>query len=291
MALTPISNPYSYLYSAEIQQDLGHQFVMGVAYQGSTGRRYTRLVNQNFISPNSVTTGATTVNSAFNALYIAHSDSNQYYNALNIHGSKRYKKGLSLDATYTFSKSEDQVSNGDGADASGNQTFPQDNRTELGPSDFDVKHRIVASGTYDMSYYHGSSEWMKLALNGWQINGIFTAHTGFPWTPVTFQINGLKTVVNTSTTSPVRPTSYTGNYHPSCDASAFRNGTEVSGVFGLGNVANTGSAPGVGRNSFRGPCYQHIDGCIAKEFRLKWLEKGLYPPSGAGVQPFQQAEL
>ena len=265
-----LKNSYSYLYSGEIQQDLGHQFVLGIGYQGSTGRHYTRLVNQNFISPNNV--GA--VNTAFNALYIARSDSNQYYNALNVHGSKHYKGGLSLDATYTYSKSEDQVSNGDGADASGNQTFPQDNRTELGPSDFDVKHRIVASGTYDMSYYRGSSELMRLALNGWQINGIFTAHTGFPWTPVTFQINGLKTVVNTSTTSPVRPTSYTGNYSPSCDANAFRNGTEVSGTFGLGTVANTGSTPGVGRNSFRGPCYQQFDGGIAKEIKLKWLGEG-----------------
>ncbi len=267
-----LKNPYSYLYSAEIQQDLGHQFVISVGYQGSTGRHYARLVNQNFISPNTVGTGSTAKNTPFYALYIAHSDSNQYYNAMNVHATKRYRHGISFDGTYTWSKSEDQVSSGDGADGSANQTYPQQNSTELGPSDFDVKHRVTAIGTLDLSYYHGGSELGRIAFNGWQLNGIFTAHTGFPWTPVTYQINGLKTVANTSTISPVRPTSYVGSYSPSCDSSAFRNGTSVKGVFGLGTVDNTtGYPPGIGRNSFRGPCYQQIDASLGKEVRLNKL--------------------
>ncbi len=267
-----LKNPYSYLFSAEIQQDLGHQFVLSVGFQGSTGRHYARLVNQNFISPNNVGTGPSTKNTPFYALYIAHSDSNQYYNALNVHATKHYNRGLSLDATYTWSKAEDQVSSGDGANGSANQTYPQSNATELGPSDFDVKHRVTALGTWDLSYYHGASWIGRAALNGWQINGIFTAHTGFPWTPVTYQINGLRTVANTNTISPVRPTSYTGSYSPTCDASAFRNGTSVKGIFGLGVVDNTtGYPPGIGRNSFRGPCYQQIDASLGKEIRLHKL--------------------
>ncbi|HEX4154087.1 MAG TPA: carboxypeptidase regulatory-like domain-containing protein [Acidobacteriaceae bacterium] len=270
-----LKTPYSYLYALEFQQDLGRQLVLSVGYQGSTGRHYTRLVNENFIYSN--------VNSPFYALYMAHSDSNMYYNALNVHGTKHYKNGISLDAVYTWSKDMDQITNGDGADASGNQTYPQDNSTELGPSDFDVKHRVVASGTYDFHPYHGDSLAERALINGWEINGIFTAHTGFPWTPVTYAINGLPSAANTGTISPVRPTSYTGSYSPTCSASAFRDGTTVSGVFGLGyrNAAGQktdangnvvgGYRPGIGRNSFRGPCYEQIDAGIAKDFKLKWL--------------------
>ncbi len=275
-----LKNSYSYMYTLEVQQDLSHEVVLGVGYQGSTGRHYSRLVNQNFIYNNT--------NSPFYALYVAESDSNLYYNALNVHGTKRYKNGISLDATYTWSKQEDQVSNGGGADASGNQTYPQDNSTELGPGDFDVKHRVVATGTYDFHPYHGGSALMGALVNGFEINGIFTAHTGFPWTPVTYAINGLATAANTGTTSPVRPTSYDGHYTPTCDANAFRNGTVVSGVYGLGyrkvidaagDTENTdangnpvsGYRPGVGRNSLRGPCYQQLDAGIAKDFKLKWL--------------------
>ena len=268
-------NSYSFMYTLEVQQDLGHQIVLGVGYQGSTGRHYSRLVNENFIYNNA--------NSPFYALYVAKTDSNLYYNSLNVHGTKRYKNGISLDATYTWSKQQDQISNGGGADASGNQTYPQDNSTELGPGDFDVKHRIVATGTYDFHPYHGGSALMSALVNGFEINGIFTAHTGFPWTPVTYAINGLPTAANTGTISPIRPTSYDGHYSPTCDASAFRNGTTVSGVFGLGYVNGagqsvnadgspaTGYRPGVGRNSFRGPCYEQFDGGVAKDFKLKWL--------------------
>ena len=271
-----LKTPMSFLYSFDIQNELGHQFVVTVGYQGSTGRHYSRLVNQNFLSPNSATVGGKSVSAPFYALYLAHDDSNQYYNALNVHAVKRYRRGISLDATYTFSKSEDQVSNGDGADSSGNQTYPQNNATELGPSDLDVKHRFVATGTYEFSPYHGGSEMQRAAFNGWQLNGIFTAHTGFPWTPVTFRINGLSTVTNTATVSPVRPTSYVGNYSPSCNSAAFRSGTEVSGAFGLGVVGNSSYTPGIGRNSFRGPCYQSLDAGIAKEIKLPFFgEAGL----------------
>jgi hypothetical protein len=276
-----LKNSYSFMYALEVQQDLGHQFVLGVGYQGSTGRHYTRLVNEDFIYDNT--------NSPFYALYVAHSDSNMYYNAMNVHAAKHYKNGISLDATYTWSKQEDQISNGDGADASGNQTYPQDNSTELGPGDFDVKHRIVASGTYDLHPYHGGSALMSALVNGFELNGIFTAHTGFPWTPVTFAINGQPTAANTGTISPVRPTSFDGHYSPTCDAQTFRDGTELSGVYGLGyrrvtdqatgatiNTDANGNAvngyrPGVGRNSLRGPCYEQIDGGLAKDFKLKWL--------------------
>ncbi len=262
-----LPNPYSYLYSMEVQQDLGNQFVMSVGFQGSTGRHYSRLVNQNFISPTSVTTNGVTKGSPFYALYLAHDDSNQYYNGLNVHATKHYKRGLSLEGTYTYSKSEDQVSSGDGADGSANQTDPARNYDELGPSDFDVRHRVVAAVTYDVDYYHGKSELARAALNGWEVNGIFTAHTGFPYTPTTYRIGGVPTSATASTIGPVRPTYFHGTTNFSCNNDNYRNGRTLSGQFGVSSP--TGQAlPGIGRNSFRGPCYQDIDLGVAKEVRF-----------------------
>lgn len=268
-----LPSPYSYLYSLEVQNDLGHQTVLTVGYQGSTGRHYSRLVNNNFTHAGATLTGVGG-NPFRNGVYIATNDSNQYYNALNVHVVKRYKTGLSLDGTYSFAKAMDQISSGDGADASGNQTFPQNNALELGPSDFDIKHRLVAIATYDLSPYHGDSYLTRLALNGWQVNGIFTAHTGFPWTPVTNLINGVPTFATQDVIGPIRPTSYQGSYSPTCSNDAFRNGTTVKGQFGV--TATPTNAPGIGRNSFRGPCYQQIDLSVGKEIRLPFLgEQGL----------------
>lgn len=268
-ALPRLVEPYSHLYSLEIQNDLGHEFVLSAGFQGSTGRHYSRLVNQVFVSPNSVTTNGVTKNNPFSngGLYLTHNDSNQYYNALNLHATKHYKAGLSLDATYTYSKSEDQVSSGDGADGNANQTDPARNYDELGPSDFDVRHRVVALATYDLRAYHGNSALAKLALNGWQINGIFTAHTGFPYTPTTYDIQGIPTSATAQIIGPVRPTYFHGTTNFSCSNTNYRNGNTVSGQFGVQPVVG-GAAPGIGRNSFRGPCYQDLDLAVAKEFRL-----------------------
>jgi hypothetical protein len=263
-----LPQPYSYLYSLEIQNDLGHNFVVSAGYQGSTGRHYSRLVNQLFTRPTSVVTGGVTTSTGFgNGLYIAQDDSNQYYNGLNIHATKRYKKGLSIEATYTWSKSEDQVSSGDGADGNANQTDPGNNASELGPSDFDVRHRIVALGTWDLAYYHGDNYLLKSALNGWQFNGIFTAHTGFPFTPVTYGINGIPVTPTSATISPIRPNSYIGNNTATCSNDAFRNGSAITGTFGVTDNGH-GNLPAIGRNSFRGPCYQDIDLGIAKEVKI-----------------------
>ena len=269
-----LPQPYSYLYSLETQYDLGHQLVATVGYQGSTGRHYSRLVNQNFVQQNG--NGALGFNPFGNGLYLAQDDSNMYYNALNVHVAKTYKGGLSFNGTYTYSKSMDQVSSGDGADGSANQTNPQDNSTELGPSDFDAKHRVTALGTYNLNYYHGGSYLAKTALNGWQVNGVFTAHTGYPFTPVTYAINGIPLTPTSQVISPVRPYGYMGSYSASCSNDAFRNGTTISGTFITSVPAGATYRPGIGRNSFRGPCYQDLDLGIAKEIPLSKLgEHGL----------------
>ena len=276
-AANRLPQPYSYLYSLEVQHDLGKEFVMTVGFQGSTGRHYSRLVNQQFVLNQSGTVNGNTVSTGFgNGLYIAQDDSNQYYNALNVHASKHYHNGLSLDGTYSYAKSEDQVSSGDGADGMANQTNPGNNASELGPSDYDVRHRVVALATYDINYYHGGSYALRSVLNGWQANGIFTAHTGFPFTPVTTLIQGIPLTPTSGTIGDVRPTFYQGNYKATCSNDAFRNGTTISGVFGVQPVTG-GAEPGIGRNSFRGPCYQDIDLGIAKEVKIPLFgERGVF---------------
>ena len=270
-----LPQPYSYLYSLEVQSNLGHDFVTSIGYQGSTGRHYSRLVNQNFTQVNG--NGSLGFNPFANGLYIAQNDSNMYYNGLNVHVTKTYRHGFSLNGTYTYSKSMDQITSGDGADGNANQTNPQNNATELGPSDFDTRHRVTMLGTYNLNYYHGGSYLMKTLLNGWQANGIFTAHTGYPFTPATYSINGIPLTPTSATIGPVRPYGYTGSNTASCSNDAYRNGTEISGTFITTIPTGQTYRPGIGRNSFRGPCYQDIDLGIAKEIPLPIIgERGLF---------------
>ncbi len=269
-APTNLKTPYSYIYSLEVQRELPWDFVATVGYQGSTGRHYSRLVNQNFLYNNT--------NTPFYASYFAQNDSNQYYNGLNAHLSKRMRHGFSFDAIYTYSKAMDQVSNGDQADAAANQTYPQNNATELGPSDYDVKHRVTVSGLWTIPGTRGGNGLVNAITNGWQINGVYTFHTGFPFTPVTYQLHGLPTVQNTAYLTPVRPLAYYGGALTGCSNSLFEpgpgNAFAAGGktYFNITPPANgAGTLPGIGRNSFRGPCYNSTDMSFAKEQHLKWL--------------------
>ena len=262
--------PYSYLYSLEVQQALPWDLVATLGYQGSTGRHYSRLVNQNFLYDNT--------NSPFYASYFAQDDSNQYYNGMNAHLSKRLQHGFTFDAIYTWSKAMDEVSNGDQADAAANQTYPQDNRTELGPSDYDVRNRFTLSGLWTIPGAHSGSALVNSVTNGWQINGVYTIHGGFPFTPVTYQLHGLPTVQNTAYLTPVRPLAYFGGAKTGCSNSLFEPG--AANAFAAGGATyfdivpptgSNGTRPGIGRNSFRGPCYHDTDMSFAKEQHLKWL--------------------
>ena len=265
-----LKTPYSYIYSMEVQRELPWDMVATVGYQGSTGRRYSRLVNQNFLYSNT--------NSPFYAAYFAQDDSNEYYNGMNLHLSKRMRHGFQVDAIYTYSKSMDQVSNGDQADAAGNQTDPAHNNTELGPSDYDLRHRVTVSGLWTIPGMHGGNGLLNALTNGWQINGVFTYHTGFPFTPVTYQLHGLPTVTNAAVVTPVRPLAYYGGAKTGCSNSLFEPGS--GNAFAAGGATyfdivppagGAGTAPGIGRNSFRGPCYRDTDMSFAKEQHIKWL--------------------
>jgi hypothetical protein len=103
-------------------------------------------------------------------------------------------------------------------------------------------------------------------LGGWELSGIRTFHTGFPWTPVIGQC------VSTLGPSqcPTRPAAYSGGAGTSSSNDAFITGSNFpgGGAAFFDTSAPNGRLPGIGRNSFRGPKYRSIDVTIAKRFGL-----------------------
>ena len=253
--------PSTDLYSLEIQQDLGYKFTATVGYSGSSGRHYARLVDQDFLY--------TTAGAPFGDFFRAQTDSVQNYNALNTQ-LRRNGKNLNVSFVYTYSKSLDQLSNGDGSDSNANQTNPANNASEYGPSDYNLKHRVVATAVYSTPSVHTHNAFLAAAANGWQINGTYTYHTGFPWTPVTGLFSSAPSVNGAGTINPARPLSYNGLAGTSCSTNAFETGSNFKNggqsYFGPTSVPPGGIyKPGIGRNSFQGPCYQDVDMSFAKQ--------------------------
>ena len=209
----------------------------------------------------------------FNAAYFLQTDSNSNYAAANVHLAKTFHNGYQFDAIYTYSKSLDQISNGSGANSLANQTNPANNYTEWGPSDYDTRHRITVSGLWNIQGTRGDQKALNVLTNGWQINGIYTFHTGFPFTPVVANSASNPFVTNAATISPTRPYAYLGGFQSSCQNGFYLQGLDVKNTsFILAPPAGTPNRPGIGRNAFTGPCYTDIDLSAAREQKFHILD-------------------
>jgi hypothetical protein len=117
----------------------------------------------------------------------------QKYNALQATLRKRFSMGLEYQVAFTYSRGmSDSIGYyGQGGQAGSQSAYWQnlfDQRSEFGPTYFDEKFNFVPSFVYEMPFGRGrkfGANWNKgvdALLGGWQVGGIYTAHTGFPLT-------------------------------------------------------------------------------------------------------------
>ncbi len=263
---------YVYTYSLEVQYALPLNLTATLGYQGSSSHKLIRLVNQLFVQP------VIPTNYFASAVLIPTPDVNANYNAMNARLTRRFARGFQFDVLYRWAKSIDTLSN-EGPGAETNQTFPQDLRQERGPSDYDVRHNLNISGLWDLPLFRNRRDFIGKALGGWQIDGILTFHTGFPWTPHTGQC--VRSANSNQFVCPSRPPRYFGGALEDTDNEAFiRPGGNFPGgglKFFAADNPNGVFLPGIGRNSFRGPRYFSTDLSLAKRTGLpSFLGEGAF---------------
>jgi Carboxypeptidase regulatory-like domain len=218
-------NPYVQSYTLSLERELARNTTLEVNYIGT---KSTHLLDRrNIAQPNeipasslafceaqdpvtgsyiNITQAPCTVVSRlpypnFNGFYI-NSDFHGYanYNATNIKFEHR-AHDLAATAVFTWARSMDDKSAaaGVGATGAGYQGFEDNHNPNLdyGPSDFDVDHRFVASYVYQLpvgrgkKFAGGINRVEDLAVGGWQLTGITTFQTGFPYTVQAADIQSL----------------------------------------------------------------------------------------------------
>jgi hypothetical protein len=313
----PSTSVYNYSIGLELQP-LNNMFV-SIGYQGSAGHHLIRTIDMNRFTPgdsfNCITnlqaqncsnnkdmvqeadvngnaiTPRLTGNPNFDRIFFPLADVNSNFNSLLAHVSKVYAHGFQLDGSYRWSKSLDTASFGRGAQ----QADPSQQSLDYGPSDFDVRHQFVLFGLWDLPIARGQHGFLGKALGGWQINGAFTAHSAFPWTPEEgccfFGTPGsAANDINGDGIGNDFPTQWDGQGGVGTSNQAFINGVfpkDASHPTGAGfdyfNVSPPGPCPnfpvncitarvrggnGIGRNSFRGPAYRQVDMTLGKHTAL-----------------------
>jgi hypothetical protein len=219
---TPLTNltlaanlplPYAQDWDLNIQRSLGKDLLLEVGYVGTKGTKLPRFIEGNpaiYIpgvdrSGNPISTtdnadrrrihsGCTLADSPstcqFSSTGLISGIANSSYNALETSLKKRFSRGLSFLASYTYSKAIDDVSSfnisGSGSiQVAGENDLAQNPfnlAAERGPSLFDARHRLVFSYQWSLPFWQHSQGWYRHAFGGWQLNGIATAMSGTPFT-------------------------------------------------------------------------------------------------------------
>ncbi len=173
-------NPETWRASLGYEAEVAPDFSLGVDLVYSKTRKLERKQDQN-IAPDGGTTidGRPTYISSyahpnypdFTKILMFKSDAKANYKAIIIKANKRFSNGWMLNASYTYSRSRDEDSN-ERSVSSSSSGLAEDQYNigaDWGPSNFDVKHRFVASATFQLPY-------------GFIFSTIVRIRSGFPFT-------------------------------------------------------------------------------------------------------------
>ncbi|MBY0496665.1 MAG: TonB-dependent receptor [Cyanobacteria bacterium] len=175
-----MKNPRTYQWSLGIQRQLPAKLVADIAYVGSVSRN--QLIDRNINQPAPGPGTPAQVNARrpypqYGNIAFFFWDGTGSYNALQTKLSRRLSDGLSFSANYTYGHTL--------TDTNG-RTNESDPSTGYGPASFDIRHRLVVSGAYDLPFGEGR-RWLQsgvagAVLGGWQLTPVFQTQSGAPLT-------------------------------------------------------------------------------------------------------------
>jgi hypothetical protein len=279
-AKTPTVNEWN----LTLEQQLNRNTVLSVAYVGSFGYHGLLSTDPNTIPAQicsnpagcvsggfpGTTTGfvpqgaryipvGTRPNPSLSSAFFWFSEGNSSYNALQVDVTRRMTRSLQFRANYTWSKNLDMNSGLTGAQATNQAQMILDRndlRTDWGPSALNVAHQAHISGTFELPFGHGQP-WLagttgvagKL-VGGWQLNGIATFMSGFPFTP---QV-GSNRSGDGDTRNPDRPSlnpSFAGSILPQTPGQWFNPNAFM--------LPTPGTYGNLGRGTLTGPGMTEVD--------------------------------
>lgn len=254
---------YAYHYNATLQHQIGHNIGVQVGYVGSLGRHLPIFME---VNPGLYTPGQTEPDGrlfpAFSLVRPTFSVARSTYNALQASIRMQPTHGVNFLASYTLSKSMDNVS---GLNIGGESrpvlpvtigdpaSIDRALSDEWGPSLFDARHRFVMSFGVALPSPQRMGA-LDGVLGGWQVNGIVQAQTGFPLTVVD-PVTSIRYLTNRPdmTCDPNANAPHTTSEW--FDASCFQRRP-------VADTATPGSEP---RNAVRGPGFAETDLSIFKD--------------------------
>ena len=174
---------YTQNYNFTIEQQLGSKMAFSLAYVDNHSEHImgSRQFNPAVFGP-----GATMGNENSRRLYpglgaveLAQSYEYEGFNSLQATVTRRASNGLTLLSNIVWSKTSDNTSSA--TEGNTGPPNPFNLASARGPADFDQTIRYNASVNYLVPHANVQG-WKSAVLNDWQVNGIVSLQTGFPFT-------------------------------------------------------------------------------------------------------------
>ena len=260
-------------WNVSIQRVLAKDLVFEAGYSGSAGHNLYTLIYFNQSYPGTTFDDLT---SRLPYPYLqdtsqqTNNDGYSRYNALLLKLEKRFSSGLSFLASYTYGHALDNASDANLGSAHAGDTFrdPRHENWEYGNSDFDVRQRFVFSGIYDLPFGKGrrfasnAPGVANAVIGGWQLNGIFSAQTGYWFTP--FGVND-SCFCEDGNANSLRPDVVSGQNQNAGPKTA----EQWFNLAAFNVDVPAGRHGNAGRNNILGPGLVNLDIGLHKEFSLR----------------------
>jgi hypothetical protein len=252
-----------------VQRELSPNLVLEVGYIGSHGYHGAQRINYNqarLDNPGEITdiTSRLPYPSLSPFMFISSHFAYNTYNAGTLRMERRFEKGLSLVASYTFAKTLDDAGNFNDMTA----FWPQnawDVRAEKGLSQFDVRNRLTFGYVWELPFGRGKPFGSGIPsvldgiLGGWQVSGITTFQSGTP-----ISVNPSSDASNTGQFSWAERADKVGPVHyMDIRKTGYWFNADAFAVPKLGTFGDSA------RGALIGPGINNWDLTIAKNFRIK----------------------
>ena len=103
------------------------------------------------------------------------------YHSLQVALNRPFKSGLLLKGAYTFSRAKDMTTNGEDGWVGLTWNHPLKYEDNFAVAVFDRTHIFQMGFVYDLPFLRDSDNLAGKVLGGWQMNGLFAAYSGTPY--------------------------------------------------------------------------------------------------------------
>ena len=172
-------------FGGGIERQLGADFVVSADVIGSFTRNLAVLRNLNQPLPGTRDANGPVPYPGFGHIQWREMTGEANYKGLDLSFEKRFSQGYSYRASYTIGEARDQAPEHLNA-SSGRPQNGRDLESWEGPSDFDIRHRLVANFIAELPFGEGKPYAQdgvaRHLLGGWLVSGIFSARSGRAFT-------------------------------------------------------------------------------------------------------------